>query len=480
MTLIGDPTTLAFAVSWPADEPRDVRGLAWGDIVLWVAGRRHWIGDKATPIRWTWVDLIEHLARAWGHLLYEETAPFGLVASDPDELRNPKLLASVPGHSPADVEEAVHAFQHRHDLAAGLKGIHVPSVWLIREGAMMRVRAEGHDVWLPLTEVRKTLENLASEVAKRLHESTAPRAHEALRRWDSRMPSATLVLKLRTGLDEERLDAWTAGGQSLRKWCEGVSAEEDSPLMAAARLSAALRDETRQVLFEHIAALSRATTPALDELSDAVLPVVDATTGQKPYEQGYALALWLRRRLGVAERRIDPAALLKDWGVQVADLPPLEKALDAVACWGDGKGPAILLNPDGRYAGSRAGRSATLCHEIGHLLFDRRRHLPTADVFGGSTPLHLEQRAKAFAAELLLPREVAARAVATSTTLHDAVEELQSTHGASREVVAWQIRNGSGWQLLSETEKRTLGTWLRPWRALWPPRATAATRDGKD
>jgi len=236
---------------------------------------------------------------------------------------------------------------------------------------------------------------------------------------------------------------------------------QDTPVMAVARLSQSLADDTRRALVHAIADVARAETPELDELTAAAAAVLDAVSNMRPFEQGYALAQWLRTKLAIAGG-VDPTVFLRRWGVHVQSLPPLEEALDAVACWG-GLGPAVLVNPKGRHASSQQGRAATLAHEIAHLIVDRGRHLPLAEVFGGATPLHLEQRARAFAAELLLPRELAGTAVAVSTSLKEAAGYLQATYGVSLEVIGWQIKNGSGWALLSEGERKQVTRWHRLW-----------------
>ncbi len=95
--MIGDPNHLAFENTWPDQDPAEVQGLGWGNLTVWLAGRAVWKSDPyAQPVTWTWIDLVEHLARAWGFLLHEEIYPFGLVAVGPEALRTRALLTSVP------------------------------------------------------------------------------------------------------------------------------------------------------------------------------------------------------------------------------------------------------------------------------------------------------------------------------------------------------------------------------------------------
>lgn len=186
--MIGDPKHLAFDIAW-TPEPADARGLGWADLVVWFAGRPVWTSEpQGQPVTWTWIDLVEHLGRVWGHLLHEEVYPFGLTAANPETLRTHARLARVPGKTANEVENAVHAFQHRHDLAAGLKGINLPPIWLMREGTLMRIRAEKRDLRRPCDEVLATLTALVNAIRARTI-APAARAKTAFWWWDARESS---------------------------------------------------------------------------------------------------------------------------------------------------------------------------------------------------------------------------------------------------------------------------------------------------
>lgn len=457
--LIGDTARLGFDFSWGRRVDPAVEGLAWGGLVLWVGGRPVWSRDepRPAPVEWTWVDLLDHVARAWGHLMYEENAPFGLVFDDPAELRHKGTLQSVAGHTAVEVEDAVHRFQHRHDLAAGLHGIGLTPVWILRQGRRFRIRAERHDAWVEGAWLRTTLEALAEHLIEHLGPAPASRAVRAIERWRKREPSAERRLSLRAGLDPATVAAWTPPGADAAEWWGLTATQDDSPVMAAARLSQPLKSATRRALIDAVRGLPRCQTVALDELTHAAAQVKHAMADHPAYAQGHAMADWLREGLAIEDDEpVDPERLLADWGVHLGDLEPLEPALDAFACWGEEVGPAVLVNPSGRHAGSAAGRRATLAHEIAHLLLDRGDALLAAEVFGGSTPLILEKRARAFAAEFLLPRRAASRGVAESTSLDEAVETLRRTFDVSQEVAYWQIKNGGGRALLTVSEREKL------------------------
>jgi Zn-dependent peptidase ImmA (M78 family) len=185
--------------------------------------------------------------------------------------------------------------------------------------------------------------------------------------------------------------------------------------------------------------------PALAELRD-----------KQPYEQGYSLAAEARRafRLG-DEERVEPKDILQELGVSVREVS-LTYSVDAVGCWGPQHGPAVILNTRGKHASTPHGRRATLAHELCHLLVDRDNALPLAEVLGGRfTQRRAEQRANAFAAELLLPRWVARETYKQRPALDPTIDELCSRFGVGVTLTANQLLAADRSRLLGLTAKET-------------------------
>jgi Zn-dependent peptidase ImmA (M78 family) len=179
----------------------------------------------------------------------------------------------------------------------------------------------------------------------------------------------------------------------------------------------------------------------LDALATA-LSHAPAPTG-KPHEQGYQLAQLLRQHYRVSDSAPFPITQV----IEQLKLPMCSTNFDcpqlqAIAIWGH-RGPAILLNADkDANTGASHVRRILLAHELCHLLFDRQHAQPAADVLGANTTsTHTEQRAKAFAAELLLPRDSAAKAYAQHPTLRDTITSLSKTFDVSPQVAKTQILN---------------------------------------
>ena len=239
-----------------------------------------------------------------------------------------------------------------------------------------------------------------------------------------------------------------------RDWAEPRSDE----LLAAARLVGPQPRATLKPILEAVRGVRRRDRPELDRVSEEAMSVIEDMHDEPPYMQGYELASWVRlkRRATYSGGRINPSMILKSWGVPVIDADLGVRTIDAIGCWGPSHGPAVLLNSDAGYSASSGRGRATLAHEICHLLVDREISLPLVEVLGGRTAKHVEQRARAFAAELLLPRDIAGRAFLDSEGAEArTVSSLRSRFGVSTELLAWQVKNSghtiapSGWQFLA-------------------------------
>ena len=115
----------------------------------------------------------------------------------------------------------------------------------------------------------------------------------------------------------------------------------------------------------------------------------------------------------------------------------------------------ILLNVgEGRRCSHEYGRRFTLGHEICHLLTDRAHALGLVEVLGGGMLNFVERRANAFAAELLLPRQLAASELRQSNDKNGVfLLYLRDKYKVSRKTAASQIFNSSYYSLLDNDEK---------------------------
>ena len=403
--------------------------LARGDLRLYINGDLIWFQqDEETDsslgeaskraVDWTWVDLLAYLAKNWSYLLYEETYPLDLHPETPLELR--QLAedrwrdASLDEDQIFDEDDEVCAFERRHNISSGLNGVYFPSVYIVREGklAWVCVRDDhGSDTILKhrfkFEVIKEELLRIGNQIAYHLANSMHPRSVRALKAWETAMESSSKnLISIRSGLNSADLKAIEQLAANDADFWE-LAGADDSEILAAARLSpGSMGIADRKSILELVKAVPFRSTPALDRLSDECLAAMRPYKGERPYLGGYEAAHWLRAKLGIQESEsFDPKYWLESWGVSLEYIKT-HKDLEALAFWGHKHGPAILINENGVINSKSSGRRTTLAHEICHLLLDRKGSLPFADAIGGSTPEWVEKRARAFAAELLLPRDL--------------------------------------------------------------------------
>lgn len=450
-------------------------GLAWATFTLAVGGQTVWGGERTsahTPaLAWTLVDLLHGLARIWPWLMYEESYPIPVSPEHPGDLMA-KAQARWDEMPPAEAEaeeDLLYDFRQRHDLSLLLRGVRVAPLWLLKEGRDCLI-------WFPPLrnacrlahdEVMQTLTQLGNFLHQTLQDSPEPRAQTAVARWQSRQQATQQhYLGIVTGLNSDELRA-LSGAQAADLSAvaaffehaanDGVLVEPNELLMAARMTHGFISLHDQRTLLQHIRSIPPVVTQKIDTLSHAA-PALDP--GLAAFEQGYQLADWLRETLGILPADpVFPEALLEDWGIPITqfDIPA---PIDAAAVWGARRGPGILLN---RNNSSRAstdnGYRTTLAHEICHLLVDRQRALPVVEVLGGQVARRAEQRANAFAAELLLPRAQAAQACESHTDLLAAAAFLEKRYRVSREVVCHQVNNSDFGTRLDDAARRRLNDW---------------------
>ncbi len=130
------------------------------------------------------------------------------------------------------------------------------------------------------------------------------------------------------------------------------------------------------------------------------------------YKDGYEKAVAFREAL-----QIDPSLplsgkhdlegiLLPKLGIAIQEFTLEDNEIDGLAIFVPGKSPLVGVNLTGKYSSTRWGRRMTLAHELCHLLYDLSDEDSVGIVSNPWAPELLEKRANAFAAMLLMPREV--------------------------------------------------------------------------
>ena len=443
----------SFRVRWtePAGAPL-AADATWGELTLLVDDLPVW-GSMTKGFLWSWVELLEYLADVWPYLRWDEGFLPGIR---PGEARQPSDSAAA-WHTPASTaaawDDEVQGFVDTHDLAQAIAGARLPTLWLVRVGREMVINTESRQWNASAEQTLGQLEALGDEIAARLGSCSDERSRIVLDAWmDREGTSLEAFLDIVTGLDRSAREELQRE-QSPESYWEVVSLRESpGELLAVARMARTIDVAIVRRILHEVRAVPALSTPGLDALGAGAVHLLGPSDG-RPYEQGYAVAGWLRDQLECgSDTSIDPEALLEGWGVVVHTVTLGEPEVDAIAAWGPRHGPCVIVNRSGLHAGGRAGRRASLAHEIAHLLLDRQAALPVAEVLGGAVFRPVEQRAGAFAAEFLLPRaEAGVRFAPDSGPPMDIARQLMHDFGVSQEIVAWQATN-SGMTFAPETQ----------------------------
>ena len=443
---------IEFVLTWPPRRSRATAAEATrGSLRVSLRGRAVWHGAyEDDGFEWTWIELLEFLSESWLYLSIEDGAPLG-VALD----TAPRMLAAAEAAAESmaplgsDVErEQLEAYRTTHDLAEAVQGAVMPPLWIVRDGNSGWVASTASTARAAFPEVLDALREVGDRIASRLDGMSDNRSRAAIRAWQARdIHDRLKVIEAATGYPPQLVAEIESAFYSddERDWRTPRSDE----LLAAARLVGPQPSTTLRPILDAVRGVRPFDSSELDRISEDALAVIADMRDEPPFVQGYELAGWLRSKPSMVRRggRVNPDTILESWSVPLIDASLGLGDIDAIGCWGPRNGPAVLLNSDARHHGSPARRRATLAHEICHLLVDRAGALPLVEVLGGRTARRVEQRARAFAAELLLPRELAGQAFLD----HQgddvwAARSLRSRFGISSELLAWQAKN-SGYPL---------------------------------
>ena len=431
--------------------------LTRGRLRVSLRGAPTWCGPiESDGFEWTWIELLEFLSDNWIYLTVEDGAPLGVAPGTASAML---AAAENAAHrfSPLDADleiESLEAFRMSHDLAEAIQGAVLPALWVVRDGRWGVVASTHTFVASPFDEVLELLQRVGDHIADRLSSATDERSRQVLDSWtDRESHDRHRLIEAITGYTSDLVTELEdlIGGDEIAS-----SELQNDELLAAARLVGPQPLASLEPILGAMQSVGYVSREVLDSYSDAALQVISTARGEPPFAQGHAIAAWLRQQPGIVRSngRVDPDEVLALLGVPVIDVELGLKDIDAIGCWGPRRGPTVLVNMNGKSAGVKSRRRSTLAHEICHLLIDRSRSLPLAEVFGGRTPEHAEQRARAFAAELLLPRRVARAEYEKFDDPDIAVRSLSSRFGVSGEIVAWQVRNAE--TMLTPKERHRL------------------------
>lgn len=444
----------------PSDEPDRLATCA---LSIRIDGQAIWpvMGNVEASLEIQGDDLLSYLTEFWKPLLLRRNYPAPFNPARPSCLRADatRRWAENPPATADREDEAVTAFEEAHDMSRAFAGLFdLPAFWLFRNGDGFLCESQ-EKIWqLPLKAMSDCLASAGDALAARLATGGD--------KWD------TLIAawKARDEVDVMSLLAWSAGldvetSQTLVE--KGLldppatfadAANDNDELRIAARLAGALPEE----LLVNILGLARSfawhEAEALGALSQDCRNHVEERYGAyPPYVQGEAAARRAREWLGIGHHdAVDIFTIAEQLGAEIrgADVEP--EGLDGLAIWGDKFGPGMFLNLGSERVGASnvedlrwdAAARVTTAHELCHLLLDGSHAVSAVDVLMSRMPVAIEQRAKSFAGELLLPSRTAARhwddagRPMDREGLRDLLTHLADQFGVPKAVASWKLDHG--------------------------------------
>jgi len=450
---------------------------SWGELSLWVRGRNlcaHWMhGERHDAVHWYLLSFLEWLAESWDPLFHEERMPY------PDSgagAAKDILHASVP--VVATVEEAIERFSlvqqwmGRHGLQASADGGLFPHVFLRRRRGQVEVSwHNGEPAFAPDDFVYSDRTGYETVRARSVGDTLYNVLRDATRHLRAVAPESERVQALANAVaalpDDSRMEqrvAWLAGlgrtaDEVRERWATARQAAMDaiesgvgdavaaslgvraSPLLVdgtcrAAVLFGSMSPSIAQSDVKLIARLllnayepSR-RTPELDEISEQVDAVYE-----EAWRDGYELAERVHAELAFdTAARIDIAGTIDRLKIRRKSIELSDRDVRGISLTSPVHRPTIVVNA--RFANNRREdvHRFTLAHELCHVLFDQDFEHELAMASGPWAPAAIEQRANAFAAMFLMPRDLVRQAIAKATEAPDSLDgvvQLSRSMGTS-------------------------------------------------
>lgn len=460
---------LQFSLSW-VDAEGDVPLRTVAEFSVSVNGRAVWpaLGEREVKLQIYVDDLLSHLTEFWKPLLLRQTYPVRNAPDRPSRLRSvaEQRWAELPPAIAEREDERVSAFEEAHDLARAFSGLFgLPPLFLFRSTDKMIIDSAVDLSAVDFAVAKDALVNLGNRIAERL-ENVEPKWTRLITAWRSRDEGdPTGLLAWSTSLNPEIARSLVEDGTLEPPQSVSEAANDNNELRLAARMTSALPPSQIRQIISLVKEFRRHEAPDLDGLATATSSYIEVEhQGRTPHEQGEAAANFVRDWYDIAlDQRIDIFGLTSSLGVELRSPAVQPETLDGLAIWGPRHGPGVLVNAASRRVVGRGdlinsgAARATVAHELCHLLLDGRHALSAVDILNSRMPIDIEKRARAFAAELLLPGRTAAGkwfALGQPEDLQglgDCLSRLCDTYGVSRSLAAWKLEHGLHWHNIELT-----------------------------
>jgi hypothetical protein len=456
--------TIEFKIRW-IDSLGQEKLKTLASIGLLIDGGPVWpiSGEDTNEFQWFVDELLAHLTECWKPLILRQTYPIAVQPSRPSFLiaEAEKRWLSMPSSGVESEQQAVAAFVDVHNLINAFGGVTgLLPLWFLRDQDDVLVDTGERQFRVPLQAAIDALSSVGDLIANRLLQANQQRWSKLVHAWKHRSEGdKTTLLALTIGADKETAAALIKENVLDAPASFAEASNDNDELRIAARMAGPIPLHQIKAVIGKVRTCGIRHSPKLASGRAAALAylVSQNLENERPYVQGNEVAKWLRGQLDLSDYRpVDPFMVLeKIYNVDVRALDFGMPYLEAIAVWGAKFGPGVLLNKTSKRVGTTSNfwrngvARTTAAHELCHLLLDAAHSLSAVDILGGRMPIRIEQRAKAFAAEFLLPSEEAATVWKVHghpidlDGLKKVIKALCRKHNVSESVAAWQLQHGA-------------------------------------
>lgn len=419
------------------------------------------LSDAAASLEIQGDDLLSYLTEFWKPLMLRQVYPAPFNPGRPSRLRADaaQRWAENPPETAEREDEAVTAFEEAQDLSRAFGGLFdLPAFWLLRSGDGFLCETQDKMWQLPFDAAASALIGAGDALAERLS-AGGDKWDGLLAAWKARGEADVMsLLAWSTGLDAATSQALVEGGllEPPATFAEAVN--DNDELRIAARLAGALPEDLLTGILTLARSFEWRAADALGHLAqDCQGHIAERFSAHPPYVQGEAAARRARDWLGAGMHEpVDVFALVRKLGAEIRSEAVEPEGFDGLAIWGNRFGPGMFLNLASErvtadsaeaLAGDPAGR-VTAAHELCHLLLDGSHAVSAVDVLMSRMPVSIEQRAKSFAGEFLLPSRTAAQYWEEAGSPRDrnglraVLARLENEFGVPRAVASWKLDHG--------------------------------------
>lgn len=492
-TSFGDPDLFEIAVRWRDDaEPRVKRpreyGWSTGDMRIRVGGRLITEVERGAVrqsfVSWYLLPVFDWLAEHWTQLLHEESFTWPERSASPAAIactRRMRELIRARDHAGREQYAQAQAWWRRHALREAANGGLLPDLFLRRYRDQVEVSwTSGAPLFAPEA-FRFTAEPNAAYLAV---------ADVATPLWDALNWAAASSNRVASGSDDERaltelkrrvgavrdltvidFAAFAVPAVVLKAAVERLTAlgatdllqgqlVDGAPAVAAFGPAVAMfGGVSPQIGVEDVHRLTDVLVQRRQAPEGSLLSSLVADAGAPltmPHLQGQQLAAGLLDSLApAAVGWIDVREICLQLAIEVRELQLETDSVRGVAFAGPGIGPTIIVNETSAFNRDENGRRFAIAHELCHILYDRTFARRLGITSGAWAPAGVERRANAFAALLLMPRELVLNAVDPGSSLADH-ETLVSAAGRLRVGVSALVEHASNLGLITDDEREVL------------------------